>query len=1483
MNQQTTDFAHTEFDQQYHKIDHLHTDNESFLGSGSQRHISQPLHLITSDDKVSHKDLDNHGGEQLLGKHTLKRTNSDSAKSTHLKKNKVTSPKNEKSQSSFSQTIHFKSEFGLGKKHQDHFGLIHSKNEKRNHIKINYNNLVEDKKSMRNQQFMRNTYKKVRLQLWLKKFAAKMVSLLKRNQLASFLGKKEFFHILNDNTAFYNSDLSFQKEIYSLTNTDKKFEQVINQQSFKNSQFSLQIKQNFCINMERFQQLFKALNKIPVISTLSKQKFIWDQVQLLCLGFFFIIIPIIIVFNMTIEGIIGTNLVELFLVVLMIIDVFINFNTSLMQQGKEIKDHYKIAKSYLKNGFSIDITTLICLISYFIVSQKRYLQHVEVISNILLVTFYLRLQQFSRVLKKIEIQYHFSPQISQALRLIKLLLMNIYIIHVLSCLWVQIAYWQNNTSSWLIKFELINSAWYVQFLNSFYFNTVTMVTVGYGDISPQTDIERLFSIFTVLSACCVFAYSISEVGSIFEQMNKATKKQKVNMFVINSYMKKKRITIDLQYQIRHYLEYYWNESFSENTYKQQMIINQLSNNLKENLMLEANRLILESPIFRDNFSLKTLLKTVSIVTEQRCTPEEIIFLGGESDDNSIYFIEKGQVQVFHMFENPNFDSKNQMNVRGRGEYFGEVCFFTGKSRVNNYRSLDFTTLLKIERNKFIEILQENPEDYERFCMIKDDITFNNNIKHTQRKCVYCRDQPLLDEQHIEALCPVLHYIPNKLRLQDSFKNQLIQESRKKYFRQRQFKYNTKGRIEQALSDFTSFVANYNQLLEIYSDQYGIIHQLEYFNEQDYLIQEEGKESNTKHQIQNNSKQNMNSSFGSKYSGSSDVRSSDSEISENSNYFEQNNSQVNTPNSFNNIFPIDVFPKKFPELQSQDRKNSVIQEAAESESDTEFSPKQQYLQSPFKIEKEDNNQDDNQKISQTSNQNAKVVNQKKDEQKLMSQNQLQQQNQTGNNSPAMEKVEKKRYLKHSKTSISEYERNNESEQQITIQRKKKSSTNENDDILQNRSRKNSQIIQSQRGFKDSDQLTHHQNKQLTKSQFIENTFKRRDSKSMQEIKQDRELLKIYLERRRSEKNLSTDSSFSSMKQSHNHYQKDQRSLRFLEYLKKSYQMIKSNPNNTDTATFSINELIKKASISNQQCMEDQLAESCKNYQNQQHQNLTQFSQQIESLLKIFKSFQENVICQQNQNHHHHDNNRYHHFKSSKQNFDPIFYQFDQMKSYQIYFPHNNYDHILNHYYHKFLKQKRIKNNKEQNLAFKSCFLQIQSNSSSSQLNEQQSSSSNINSNSNNNNNNNKNNNNNNNNNSNSNAALNDIFGQSSINRLKILMSNTNLRKNQIQDGKFQKQKHQEQSPKAKLLDQPLSEDDFKTKSSSAKKNDTDSEGKSLQNLIFGNSSSNFQSEIQNNEQQKSRFGLKQQVSQKYKKDKNPYFAQLDQKDQTHEHI
>ncbi len=56
-------------------------------------------------------------------------------------------------------------------------------------------------------------------------------------------------------------------------------------------------------------------------------------------------------------------------------------------------------------------------------------------------------------------------------------------------------------------------------MNSFYFNTVTMVTVGYGDISPNTNIEKFIWTIIVIFACGVFAYSINEVYIYFVLFN----------------------------------------------------------------------------------------------------------------------------------------------------------------------------------------------------------------------------------------------------------------------------------------------------------------------------------------------------------------------------------------------------------------------------------------------------------------------------------------------------------------------------------------------------------------------------------------------------------------------------------------------------------------------------------------------------------------------------------------------------------------------------------------------------------------------------------------------------------------------------------------------------------------------------------------------------------------------------------------------------
>jgi len=99
--------------------------------------------------------------------------------------------------------------------------------------------------------------------------------------------------------------------------------------------------------------------------------------------------------------------------------------------------------------------------------------------------------------------------------------------------------------------------------------------------------------------------------------------------------------------IREYLDFYWQEESERDQEAEEKIINLLSDNLKKNLLVESKNVVLKkSAIFRNNFSDVVKEKIAPLIREYRCSPEEIICLEGEQDDCSIYFIEKGSVEIF---------------------------------------------------------------------------------------------------------------------------------------------------------------------------------------------------------------------------------------------------------------------------------------------------------------------------------------------------------------------------------------------------------------------------------------------------------------------------------------------------------------------------------------------------------------------------------------------------------------------------------------------------------------------------------------------------------------------------------------------------------------------------------------------------------------------------------------------------------------------
>lgn len=51
-----------------------------------------------------------------------------------------------------------------------------------------------------------------------------------------------------------------------------------------------------------------------------------------------------------------------------------------------------------------------------------------------------------------------------------------------------------------------------------YFSFITMITVGFGDIVPVSDEEKVYVIFMTVVSCGVFAYTVNVIGTIFQQL-----------------------------------------------------------------------------------------------------------------------------------------------------------------------------------------------------------------------------------------------------------------------------------------------------------------------------------------------------------------------------------------------------------------------------------------------------------------------------------------------------------------------------------------------------------------------------------------------------------------------------------------------------------------------------------------------------------------------------------------------------------------------------------------------------------------------------------------------------------------------------------------------------------------------------------------------------------------------------------------------------
>jgi hypothetical protein len=91
-------------------------------------------------------------------------------------------------------------------------------------------------------------------------------------------------------------------------------------------------------------------------------------------------------------------------------------------------------------------------------------------------------------------------------------------------------------------------------------------------------------------------------------------------------MKSHKINYGLRIKVRKYLEHLWSDDELKDNDKASQILDKLSSSLKEEVLIHSNgRMLLNVPVFLENFSDPCLEKIAQVLKPQRFAPGEVIF------------------------------------------------------------------------------------------------------------------------------------------------------------------------------------------------------------------------------------------------------------------------------------------------------------------------------------------------------------------------------------------------------------------------------------------------------------------------------------------------------------------------------------------------------------------------------------------------------------------------------------------------------------------------------------------------------------------------------------------------------------------------------------------------------------------------------------------------------------------------------------------
>jgi CRP-like cAMP-binding protein len=486
-----------------------------------------------------------------------------------------------------------------------------------------------------------------------------------------------------------------------------------------------------------------------LLSPLGPHRMAWDVCGMLLILYLSLTIPMDMSFSS------GATYNEydffsfaFFIDLFFIFDILLNFNTCYYYKGVLVTSRCKIAKTYLKGFFLLDLAASIPY-DMIIALVNEDGQHPAYDSTkVLRSSKMLRMMRMVRALKIIRLVRIFRLRVilykleeavqSQAvvlmMNMIKYLGIMIYLAHWEACGWHGIAkYWAHGyPCNWLQSLEdgepgFGSRAW-DKYIASLYWAITTMSTVGYGDIVPCNQTERVFAISAMVIACGMFAMIIGSMQNVLGKFGEERSEFDRTLVRTMRYLKSQKVSQHLQFKVKSYLEHNFENRSS--TGMDKAVLSNLSSALRSEVKLALLLPIVERyPLFRMS-SRPMLVRVCSNCATARHAPGDVIYDEGTVASSMVFVVngklvlmreDRGRARGARDGAAADADEREAgrnadegIEELSEGAWLGAVNLFVTEIREYSLIAVTFIELLEITQAAFKTILEDFPAMQERY-------------------------------------------------------------------------------------------------------------------------------------------------------------------------------------------------------------------------------------------------------------------------------------------------------------------------------------------------------------------------------------------------------------------------------------------------------------------------------------------------------------------------------------------------------------------------------------------------------------------------------------------------------------------------------------------------------------------------------------------------------------------------------------------------